>query len=97
VVDVAKGGADAVIYGQDREDRLGRSAALGDTDGDGRMELILGAPGGSTADRNTQTAGVVYVVRAEGLGPDVQMPGPAFVYYGRDAGDALSSRYLCHR
>ncbi len=91
VVDVAVGGANSIVYGQDREERLGRSAAMGDTDGDGKMELILGAPGGTGADNNAQAAGVVYVVQAEGLGPDVQMPGTAFVYYGTDAGDALSS------
>jgi hypothetical protein len=89
-VDVAAGAADSIIYGRDREDRLGRSATMGDMDGDGRMELLLGAPGGAGADSNTPGAGEVYVLPAE-LGPEETAPGPGRVFYGSDAGDALAS------
>ena len=89
-VDVAAGGADSIIYGRGREDRLGRSATMGDFDGDGRMELVLGAPGSAGAGGNTPGAGEAYVLPAE-LGPEETAPGPGRVLYGSDAGDALAS------
>lgn len=90
-VDVAAGGAQAIIYGRDRADRLGRSAAMGDLDGDGRAELVLGAPGGAGGANDTPEAGEVYVYSAAGLSGDVQAPDRGRVFYGVDAGDALSS------
>ncbi|HSP54857.1 MAG TPA: FG-GAP repeat protein [Dehalococcoidia bacterium] len=89
-VDVASGGADSIIYGRDREDRLGRSATMGDIDGDGRMELILGAPGGGGPDDNVPDAGEIYVLPGK-LNGDVTAPGPGRVFYGLDKGDALGS------
>jgi len=90
-VDVASGGAQAIIYGRDQTDRLGRSAAMGDLDGDGRKELVLGAPGGAGAAFNVHEAGEVYVYSAARLPAEVQAPDGGRVFYGWDAGDALSS------
>jgi len=90
-VDVASGGADAIIYGRDREDRLGRSAAVGDLDGDGRPELLLGAPGGAAAGNRKPTAGELYVLEASGLKREQQLPTGSVVYYGEDPGDNLAS------
>jgi hypothetical protein len=88
-VDVARG-ADSIIFGRDREDRLGRSAAMGDIDGDGRAELLLGAPGGGGRADDTPGAGEVYVLTAT-LDPEVRLPGPGRIFYGSDTGDQLES------
>ena len=90
VVDTAAGGADSVIYGRDTRDRLGRSAAMGDVDGDGREELILGAPGGAGAGNNTPDAGEVYVLPGD-PGSEEIVPGKGYVFFGFDPGDALGS------
>lgn len=90
-VDAAAGGGDAVIYGPGREDRLGRSAALGDIDGDGRQDLLLGAPGGAGPGEAAPASGEVYVLRAPGIAPEVRLPQGAFVFYGSAAGDGLAS------
>ncbi len=90
-VDVADGGGDTVIYGADKEDRLGRSAALGDLDGDGRKDLLLGAPGGAGPREATATAGEVYVVAGREVQATVELPEGALVYYGTEAGDNLAS------
>lgn len=90
-VDVAARGGDSVIYGADKEDRLGRSAALGDLDGDGRKDLLLGAPGGAGPQEARATAGEVYVITGADAPPIVQLPEGALVYYGAKAGDNLAS------
>jgi hypothetical protein len=84
------GEATAIFYGERPEDRLGRSAAIGDIDGDGRAEFILGAPGASSREGGP-TAGRIYVLSAADLQAEMRVPGAARVYYGADAGDALSS------
>lgn len=90
-VDVAVGGADAVFYGADVQDRMGRSAATGDIDGDGRAEVILGAPGGAGPLEDAAAAGEVYWVRDAAARESLQMPEGALVYYGGHAGDGLGS------
>ena len=89
-VDAAEGGADSIMFGREREDRLGRSAAMGDIDGDGRAELLLGAPGGGGRDNNAPGTGEVYILTAT-LDPEVRLPGPGRIFYGSDAGDQLAS------
>jgi PKD repeat protein len=48
------------IYGEDSGDRLGRSLASGDVDGDGYADIIVGADGGDPGETATD-AGEVYV------------------------------------
>ena len=43
-IDTAAGQATAIIYGPEREARLGRSLAVGDVNGDGRADLVISAP-----------------------------------------------------
>ncbi len=90
VVDTAAGGADSIFYGRDPSDRLGRSAAMGDVDGDGRADLIIGAPGGAGAGNKTPDAGEVYVLPPESHVQET-VPGNGYVFFGSDPGDALGS------
>jgi|FLYL01.1.fsa_nt_gi hypothetical protein len=81
-----------VIHGEDEKDRLGRSAAMGDIDGDGADEVLIAAPGGAGPDENATAAGEVYVIEAANLRPENTLPeGAAAAVYGLDAGDTLGS------
>jgi hypothetical protein len=90
-VDVAAGAASLLIFGADEKDRLGRSAATGDVDGDGRADLLIGAPGGGGPDNSMPGAGEVYVLFGGELPESIQLPGPAAVHYATQSGDALAS------
>ena len=90
-LDVAAGAADILIYGADETDRLGRSAATGDIDGDGRADLLIGAPGGAGPDETAPAAGEIYVLLSHDLPDTIQLPAFALVHYGSTAGDSLAS------
>jgi hypothetical protein len=90
-VDVAAGAADVLIYGADEEDRLGRSAATADIDGDGRADLLIGAPGGAGPDEAAPAAGEIYVLLSRALPGSIQLPASAMVHYGLSPGDSLAS------
>jgi hypothetical protein len=96
-VDIAQGAGDAVIYGADETDRLGRSAALADIDGDGLADLLGGAPGGAGPDEATAAAGELYVIFADELSRSLRLPEGAIVHYGTDAGDSLASEVFGRR
>jgi hypothetical protein len=89
-VDVARGAARTIVYGANALDRLGRSATLSDLDGDQIAELLLGAPGGAGLGEASPDAGEIYVIPAPSP-TFIRLPGEAFVYYGGNPGDALSS------
>lgn len=91
VVDVAAGQGDVLIYGADSVDRLGRSSALGDTDGDGRAELLLGAPGADGLDESLPESGEFYILSQPRAADVVRLPAEARVYAGDDEGDVLAS------
>jgi hypothetical protein len=65
VVDLATEAVPALI-GDSQDDRFGASLAIGDTDGDGRDELFIGAPGRADGD-TVPHAGAVYVVEVATL------------------------------
>jgi hypothetical protein len=90
-VDVAAGGASVLIFGAGETDRLGRSAAIGDIDGDGLADLLIGAPGGAGADESAPEVGELYVLFGRELPASIQLPGNASVHYGNDRGDSLAS------
>jgi hypothetical protein len=83
-------GVEGIIYGRDPVDRLGRSAAMADIDGDGRMELVLGAPDGGGAGNGAPQSGELYVEWG-GIEAESSAPAEGFVYYGAEAGDGLGS------
>jgi len=91
--DASRSAADVTIFGIDAGDSLGRSLAVGDVNGDGRDDLILGASGGD-GNRNARFGcGDVYVVFGEASPSptyDLAARGvPDFVLYGAHDGDAL--------
>lgn len=61
-VDIAAGDEALLVYGSDAKDRLGRSAAMGDINGDGLADLLMGAPGGDAEDGSRSGAGEVFIV-----------------------------------
>ena len=63
VIDTTADGADALIYGAAAVDRLGRSATMGDVNGDGLSDAIISAPNASAR------AGAVYVIYGRPEGP----------------------------
>ena len=92
VLDMAAGDEDFLIYGADSIDRLGRSAALGDIDGDGRAEPLLGAPDGDGERNASPQSGEVYVLPdLDVLASVTRLPEGALLYAGDDAGDSLAS------
>jgi len=94
-IDVAQGRARTIVYGANASDRLGRSAAMGDLDGDGLSEMLLGAPGGAGADESLADAGEVYVI-SQPSSTLIRLPEKARVYYGEQRGDGLSSSVFGH-
>lgn len=90
-VDLARGEGAAVIYGAQAGDRLGRSAALGDLDSDGRADILLGAPDAMAPRGDAALAGALYLVPAAQLAETVMLPEHSLVLHGEDAGDSLSS------
>jgi hypothetical protein len=52
------------IYGAAKEDALGTSVALGDMNGDGRLELIVLAPRSDGPDASRPDAGRIYILAA---------------------------------
>ena len=72
VIDLATTGLAVTIYGADAGDRLaasppGRSLAVGDLDGDGRDDLILGAERAGSLGNARPLAGEAYVILGDNL------------------------------
>lgn len=57
--------APALLYGEEPHSSFGVALAVGDTDGDGRADLVVGAPG---LDHDAEDKGAVYVFRAVPVG-----------------------------
>ena len=58
---VATGEADWTLHGEQSNDYLGAAAALGDVDGDGASDVMVGAYGWDSAGNGSRTDGRVYV------------------------------------
>ena len=56
---------------------LGEGLSMGDLDGDGFVDVAMGAPEDDTADFS---AGAVYVMAGDGLGGEITLPDDADVY-----------------
>lgn len=93
-----------VIYGQDANDLLGEEIAVGDLDGDGRKDLILGTLVGDGAANDLDEAGEAWVIYTRdpfrGQGFDLAAPpaGQTVVIYpdqaDSKAGDTLRAADL---
>lgn len=81
-IDEGAGQANAIIYGPEKEARLGRSLAVGDLNGDRLADLAISAP------NLDSRAGRVFLFYAGGSYPG-DASGANLTLYGRDAGDIL--------
>jgi hypothetical protein len=91
-IDVAAGDADSLAYGTAAADRLGRSAAIGDVDGDGLADLVFGLPGADSPDPPIVDSGGIYVVYGGTSLPaliDLRRDGQA--HFGDTGGGQLSN------
>lgn len=91
-VDLAKDRPDVVLYGADAGDTLGVSVAVGDLDGDGMKDVIVGAPGASGPQNKRPGAGEVYVLLGGALlqgSYDFAVGQYDMIIYGAEAGDRL--------
>ncbi len=96
-IDASSDSAGIVLYGADAEDRLGRSAALGDVNGDGLADLLLGAPGGDGDGDTISSAGEIYVLSdVQGLRAE-QLPDGGRVRYGGAPNDELATEVFGRR
>lgn len=75
-------GVAAIVYGPQREARLGRSATVGDLDGDGLAEMVMSAP---NVDLR---AGAVFIFRGGEVLPDTATEADA-ILEGLDRGDLI--------
>jgi hypothetical protein len=60
--DASRSNADVTVFGDDENDQAGRSIAMGDLNGDGLSDLIVGATGGDGSNNQRTNCGDVYVV-----------------------------------
>lgn len=82
------------IYGAEAVDRLGRSVAAGDINGDGRDDMLLGASGGDGFQEAQHDAGQVHIIFGRpGLrgALDLARQAADIVTEGLDSGDVLSA------
>ncbi|MFN7964377.1 MAG: thrombospondin type 3 repeat-containing protein [Acidobacteriota bacterium] len=82
-----------VVYGRDNLDNLGRTVAVGDINGDGKPDLIIGAPLGDaefngTANKDSDS-GEVHIIfgKITNGKKDLKFSNPDVVIYGERASD----------
>lgn len=93
-IDLGSAAADVSLFGEDAGDRFGSSVLIGDVDGDGFEDLIIGAPPARGPENLRGGAGEVYVIRgAEGFPPtiDLAKSPPDIVIFGREPLDNLGT------
>ncbi len=89
-IDVSVEGAAAVIYGASAKARLGRSAAMGDVNGDGLSDLLIAAPDVPVDDGSDVRAGAIYVFYGRQAGPYPSDSAQAdIILQGLSGGDIL--------
>lgn len=94
-IDIANSDQSVTIFGIDSNDLLGRfnSIVTGDFNGDGKQDILLGAPGADGPGNSRPEAGEAYVIfGSAGLPSSIDLadfPGPSVRLYGSDIGDNL--------
>jgi len=94
VVDTASGQQDVTIYGADANDHLPSSVAVGDVNGDGIDDLLLGTYEGDGPGNSRSSAGEAYVIFGSptlSAAIDLAVGGADVTIYGEKAG-ALGDR-----
>jgi len=86
--------ADLIIFGEDEDDKFGTSLFIHDMDGDGKDELIIGAPFADGPSNARRDSGEVYVLSGRsrtsfGNLIDIDRTALFAHIYGRDGGDHL--------
>lgn len=101
-IDLLVDRADVTFYGcgdaQQRGDDLGSSLQLGDLDGDGTADVVLGVALADGAGDQRSNAGEIAVFRGRPSWPadvDLCVASPDMRLVGRDAGDAVTSGPVC--
>ncbi len=92
-IDIAQDQQDLTIFGADLSDFLGSTEAVGDVDGDGSSELLLGTGFGAGAGNARSNSGEAYVLAAVPSHGSLDMAAGVarFAVFGGQPGDALGS------
>ncbi len=90
LIDLDKVWGDMRVLGDDSYDRSGNAVAYGDINGDGYMDIIIGAPEADPGDPPRSNAGEVYVIfgSSSPLSTiDLSTQSANITVYGKDADD----------
>jgi len=92
-IDLANIDQDVTIYGASASDGLAHSVSLGDINGDGKKDIVLGCPHADGPSELRPNAGEVYIIFGSSTIPsiiDLNAPGPYSIIYGATSVDRLA-------
>ncbi|MFC2173812.1 hypothetical protein ACFLU6_14465 [Acidobacteriota bacterium] len=92
-IDLSMSPPDVTVYGADPGDGLGGSCAIADLSGDGKADLVIGAPGGNGPNENRANCGEAFVLFgpfSAGTVIDLSTVFPDVTVYGADYEDCLA-------
>jgi hypothetical protein len=98
--DINVGQQNVAIYGASSADHLGLSVAVGDVTGDGRVDLILGAPDADGPGETRVDSGEAYLITGGASLPtriNVSTANVNLTIYGEAANDHLGSKVAVGR
>jgi hypothetical protein len=96
-VDTLRGEEALRVYGADEVDRLGRSVAAGDVNGDGRDDLLIAASGGDGPEESVKDSGEIDIIfgrpSLQGV-LDLAQQAPDMIVGGLDPNDVIGVNYF---